>query len=166
MFRKLVFLSVCFLVVSCRQAELPVPMVKQKSSVKEMPPKVSAEQTYLCDETYTIDFAKSKSTNVSDMYACQTSMGTRLLPARYGAAEVLFTPIAPSGTRFTFQILTHGTNAIAVMVHGKQTSVHENFLTGSCGVFSTSGGVVGSDYVVLDSTVTTDKVSVRITCAL
>jgi hypothetical protein len=131
-----------------------------------------------CGQKYTVVWPSSPAASLIDTYQCSSGPA---LKTKLTAAEVVLAPKPQSGmTKFSLQIITAGTGTVAALLHGScsanpsTTSVtyYDPTLaaagkpTGTCakmGTSSISGGVIGSDNVVLDA-VTTKSVEVMFVC--
>jgi hypothetical protein len=132
-----------------------------------------------CGQKYTVVWPSAPAASLIDTYQCTAGSP---LKAKLSAAEVVLAPKPQMGvTKFSLQILTSGTGTIAARLHGScsanpnSTAVtyYDPVLaaagkpTGTCANFGTtsvSGGVIGSDNIVLDA-VSTKPVEVMFVCA-
>jgi len=120
---------------------------------------------YACGQVYTIDFAEAKTASAIEQYTCPFVTGTRTLPMTYAASEFLLAPEAHPGTRFMLQILSPGTDTIAVLVHDSTVPLQDGITAVSCGTTVITNGIAGNDYVIFDSVRNADKVSFWFVCA-
>jgi hypothetical protein len=111
----------------------------------------------VANQNVEIDMATLGKANSITSYQCGAASAP--LKVVFAGKEVFLTPDAPSGSKFSAQIIS-GSGAILARLHKScspndgSTAVTPTAKGGTCAAFgavSVSGGVVGVDYVVLDA---------------
>jgi hypothetical protein len=136
---------------------------------------------YPCNKEFEVNMATDpNASDKIDTYECWNSSLSKahLLPYMLSAPEVVIAPDAPAGTKYSLQIVTTGKGVLAARLHGsckpnadtkKVTAYNADAkLTGTCdkaGTISVSGGVVGTDQIVLDAK-EAKTVTVKFICSL
>ncbi|MCX6714621.1 MAG: hypothetical protein NTX72_02310 [Candidatus Uhrbacteria bacterium] len=133
---------------------------------------------YTCNQEYSIDFSTLAGSNTINSYTCWTAAGAKKITGAFDAPEAMLAPNVASGVKYSFQITSVGSGALAALLHGtcqpdkNSTSVSAynvaNKLNGTCssvGSSSVNGGVAGTDYVSLDKGTAAGTVKFKFTCA-
>ncbi len=132
---------------------------------------------YTCNQEYTLDWSTLATSNTISSYQCWTAAGVKTVPVTFSSPEFMLAPNVSNGVKYSFQITTPGTGALAALLHGtcspdsNTTSVTPynpaKGLNGTCSSFGTSsvnGGVAGTDYVSLDKASATGTVKFKFIC--
>ena len=132
---------------------------------------------YTCNQEYTLDWTTLAASNTISSYQCWTAAGAKTVPITFSSPEFMLAPNVANGTKYSFQITSPGTGALAALLHGtcspdsNTTSVTPynpaKGLNGTCSSFGTSsvnGGVAGTDYVSLDKAAATGTVKFKFIC--